>query len=193
MLEITLEKTQRSSLRIQGYDYSQPGAYFVTILVNKRRSILGEVEAGYIKLSSIGEIVLSSWLEIPDHFPNVELGAFMIMPNHMHGIILINESSDEVRATQSPSSLWGASPLPGLTNESPRGPKPGSLGAIIGSFKSAVSKRYHLMTNNQNVTLWHRNYYEHIIRDEKDLQTITDYILTNPQNWQEDEEFTQAR
>jgi len=165
----------RSSLRLPEYDYSQEGAYFVTIVTQGRQCLFGEVVNGEMRLNPAGLMVEQVWKEIPAHFPHVELGEFVLMPNHIHGIIMITRC---VGATH-------ASPLRNRHN----GPLPGSLGAIIGSFKSAASKIINMDLDKYFGQLWQRNYYEHIIRDENDLQIITDYILTNPQNWVKDEEY----
>ena len=177
----------RKKLRIPNFDYSQPGAYFVTIVTQDRKTLFGQIVDGEMVTNDIGKMVEEVWIAIPNHFPNVELGKFVIMPNHIHGIISITAGathavpfigSDNVGATH-------ASPLPRVS----KGPVPGSVAAIIGSFKSAASKKYRKSANNPGGNLWQRNYYEHIIRNEQDYQAIYDYILANPMNWEKDEEF----
>ena len=127
---------------------------------------------------------------IPEHFPNVKLGIFVVMPNHIHGIISITEDATHGSKLGMQSrtvvEATHASPLPRIS----KGPMPGSIGAIIGSFKSAVTKRFHKIYNNHKNYLWQRNYYEHIIRNERDYQAIYEYILANPMNWEKDEEFS---
>lgn len=166
------DRHHRKSIRIKEYDYTQAGAYFVTIVTYQRDSLFGDIDDGEMTLNAFGVIADECWRAIPEHFPFVELGAHVIMPNHVHGIIIIHE----------PVGATHASPLP----KQPRGPAPRSLGAIVGSFKSAVTRR---IGREHNATgIWQRNYYEHIIRDEKDLQRITDYIEANPSRWDEDDE-----
>ncbi len=135
--------------------------------------VFGQVINGEMVLNETGKIVEEVWDSIPAHFAYVELGEFVVMPNHIHGIISIVN----VEATH-------ASPLPRIS----QGPAPGSIGSIIGSFKSAATRRVYAFTNNHEKPLWQRNYYEHIIRNERDHLAIYDYILANPMNWEKDEE-----
>lgn len=173
---------QRKSVRIKEYDYTQAGAYFVTIVTYQRDSLFGDIDDGEMTLNAFGAIADECWRAIPDHFPFVELGAYVIMPNHVHGIIIIHEPVGARHGESMTVGATHASPLP----KQPRGPAPRSLGAIVGSFKSAVTRR---IGREHNATgIWQRNYYEHIIRDEKDLQRITDYIEANPSRWDEDDE-----
>ena len=180
MIKFNPQKHHRRSIRLPGYDYSQAGAYFVTIVAQNRETLFGEVVNAEMKLSQFGQIADECWRAIPEHFPNVELGAHVIMPNHVHGIILINEddSRNNVGATQ-----CVAPTAPGIRR--PKGPKQRSLGSIIGSFKSAVS---HKINKQLSATgIWQRNYYEHIIRDETSLEKIRTYIIDNPHNWETDD------
>ena len=163
---------QRRNLRVPEFDYSQPGAYFVTIVTQGRKQLFGHIVDGEMVLNDVGKMVEEVWIAIPKHFPKVELGAFVIMPNHIHGIISIT-----VGATH-------ASPLPWIS----KGPMPGSIGAIAGSFKSAATKRFREIPNNPEKHLWQRNYFEHVIRNERDYQAIYEYIIANPMNWEKDEE-----
>ena len=167
------QKHHRHSIRLKGYDYSQAGAYFVTIVTWQREVLFGEILKGEMKLNQRGQIARECWESIPEHFQNVELGAYVIMPNHIHGIIIINDVHVGARH---------ASPL----REHPRGVAPGSLGAIVGSFKSAVTK--HIGRELKETGIWQRNYHEHIIRNETELKNKTDYIEANPLLWDEDDE-----
>ena len=124
-----------------------------------------------MQLNASGRVADECWRALPDHFPNVELGAYVVMPNHVHGIIVIHENE--------PSSYGGArhaSPIPA------RGVKPNSLGAIVGSYKSAATKQI----GQKNI--WQRNYYEHIIRNEMEWNRIHRYIEANPMHWKLDRE-----
>ncbi len=177
-------KHHRRSIHLRGYDYTQAGAYFVTIVTRNRECLFGAIVDGEMRLNEAGQKVAECWDALPAHFPNVELDAFVVMPNHVHGIVVIADDADavgaqDVRATH-------ASPL--REPERPRGPARKSIGAIIGSFKSAATKRINASRDTAGAPLWHRNYYEHIIRNEKSLSAIRDYIAGNPANWAGDEE-----
>ena len=173
------EKHNRRSVRLKGYDYSQEGAYFITICTYDKALIFGDIVDGEVVLNRRSIIAKNCWGEIPQHFKNVQLDEFVVMPNHVHGIILI------VGATH-------ASPLRTQTEQTdsqqPNGPKPKSIGAIVGSYKSAVSKRIHEINNTPGTTTWQRNYFEHVIRNEKSLYQIRQYIINNPLQWEFDNE-----
>lgn len=168
------QKHHRRSIRLKEYDYSQPGGYFVTIVTYQRDVLFGEIVNEEMVLNDFGKIADECWRAIPEHFPNVELGAYVVMPNHVHGIIIIAESV-------------GARHVSPLQNQStPRGFKRGSIGAIVASFKSAVTR---IIGHEHNATgIWQRNYYEHIIRNHEDWDRIHRYIDSNPSLWAEDEE-----
>ena len=186
----------RRSIRLKGYDYSQPGAYFITICTANRACLFGEVVDGNMQLNPMGHIARQCWLAIPDHFPNTALDEFIIMPNHVHGIIWIvekpNVENDDandaiVGATHAIVGATHASPLHTQPNP-PRGPKRQSIGAIVGSYKSAVTKRINERRNTPGATVWQRNYYEHVIRNDESLNRIRQYILENPIRWHLDRE-----
>ena len=193
MTKFDPQKHHRRSIRLKGYDYSQEGAYYVTIVTWQRECLLGQVVNKEMTLSPYGEIVQKWWEEIPVHFSNVETGAFVIMPNHVHGIIYI---LDERRGTVPvPKENGGISisqnnEIFGVIEggETPPLHAP-TLGQIIAYFKYQTTKEMNKVENTDTVTkFWQRNYYEHIIRDEKDLQNKTDYIESNPLLWDEDDE-----
>jgi len=163
----------RCSIRLRDYDYSLAGAYFITICTKNRECLLGDVVDGEMRVNEYGRIVETCWNEIPLHFPDTEIDQFAIMPNHVHGIIFI-------------SNIVGATHASPLRNTS--GPKSRSIGAIVGSFKSAVAKRINELRNTHGVPVWQRNYYDHIIRDEDNMNQIREYIINNPLKCAEDEE-----
>ncbi len=185
---------QRKSIRLQGYDYRQSGAYFVTILTYKRMNTLGDVYREDVVLSELGKIVKQVWEQIPSHFVYVDLDFFVIMPNHFHGILIITDNpagSDSSDSLNISVRAQHVAPLqaPLAHTSKPKGITPnnvasGSLGAIIRSFKGTVTRLTHQM--GYELPIWHRNYYEHIIRDEKSLNSIREYILYNPAKWEID-------
>ncbi len=165
---------QRRSIRLKAYDYSQPGAYFVTICTFQRQMLFGEVVNGNLQLNEYGHITQDCWHSLPDHFFTVGVDAFVVMPNHVHSVLLIHD----VGATH-------ASPLPHRPHHS--GPQPRSVGAVVGAFKSAASRRINALRHTPGTPIWQRNYYEHVVRNDRDLERIRVYIQDNPANWQEDE------
>jgi putative transposase len=183
MMKYDPQKHHRRSIRLSQYDYSQPGAYFITMVTHGRECLFGKIVHGEMQLSAMGQIAEEHWRLIPEHFPHVALGAYVIMPDHVHGIIVIREngqatnSSPAVRATQ-----WVATTATAL----PNGPKRGSIGAIIGSYKMSVTRRVQREWNVSGV--WQRNYYEHIIRNEAEHSRIHAYIEANPARWGMDKE-----
>jgi len=184
----------RRSIRLPGYDYSSEGAYYVTIVTQGRECLFGEIFEGNMRLNEYGEIVQKWWNEIPIHFPTVELGMFVIMPNHVHGIIFIttkrrgevisphedpNNNVQDAHVAETETLNLGRETLP------LRRP---ILGQIVAYFKYQSTKEMNRIETDKAITkFWQRNYYEHIIRDEKDLQNKTDYINTNPSLWDEDD------
>lgn len=160
----------RHSIRLKGYDYSQPGAYFVTIVTHQRQCLFGEIVNGKINLNDGGKIAEQFWNDIPKHFPNTIMDEFVIMPNHIHGIIILNNNG----------LIIGAKNFSPQQNERPRGTTQ-SIGSIVRGFKIGVTKWFRQNSNIHSV--WQRNYYEHIIRNEIELNKIREYILNNPLNW----------
>ncbi|MGC8719442.1 MAG: transposase [Thermodesulforhabdaceae bacterium] len=164
----------RRSIRLKKYDYTQPGAYFITICTHERAHLFGEVVDGHMRLNNAGRIAEQCWRDIPAHFPHVELDAFVIMPNHVHGVLWI---VDNVGARH-------AVPPPPTDHVEQFGkPLPGSIPTIVRAFKSAVTQRINAWRNTPGAPVWQRNYYEHIIRDEYILNTIRQYIIENPLRW----------
>jgi putative transposase len=165
-------KHHRRSLRLKEYDYAQSGAYFVTLVAHNRQCIFGQFVNGDIALNEFGQIVSEEWTRSAAIRQEIELDAFIVMPNHIHGIVIITNRS--VGAT-------GRSPLLA-------GPPKHSLGPFIGGFKSAATKRINEIRSTPGLPIWQRNYYEHIIRYEESLDRIREYVLTNPAGWEFDPE-----
>jgi putative transposase len=201
----------RHSIRLKGYDYAQAGAYFVTMVTRQREFLFGEIVNKEMELNPNGEIVQKWWGEISNHFANVETGAFVVMPNHIHGIIFILERRgngvvprsgipvpDEKKSLNIPEQIHktttqGFNKSLKQGGETSGGETPPlqmpTLGQIVAYFKYQSTKEMNALGNTGTVTkFWQRNYYEHVIRDEKDLQNKTDYIEANPLLWDEDDE-----
>ena len=165
----------RRSIRLPGYDYRQAGAYFVTICAQGRALLFGEIRGDEMELNDAGQMLVSQWQALPQRFPNVRLDAFVVMPNHVHGIIVLvdaNTSHDDVGATLVVAP---------------------SLGDVVGAYKSLTTVEYTRGVNASGWTpfngrLWQRNYYEHVVRNEAALDDIRQYIIHNPAKWAEDEE-----
>ena len=207
-------KHHRRSIRLKEYDYGQPGAYFVTICIHRHVCLFGEVVEGQMHLNEYGRIVYQQWKSLPRHFPNVLLDAFVVMPNHMHGLIVITSRCENryaggvgdgtgkgeasaTRATQvlEAKSKMDAAVVPDVSDASPlqvarpMGTHSGSLGAIIQNFKSTATRKINRRRGTPGAPLWQRGYYEHIIRNERALNCIRQYIVENPLRWNFDKNF----
>jgi putative transposase len=201
-------KHHRRSIRLKGYDYSQEGAYYVTIVTQHRFCLFGDVVNDEMRLSDAGRMIKSEWIGLPKRFPNVELDEFVLMPNHTHGIIVITDKMDGTRrattrvAPTDANPDWnsvGAGLVPAhsnddddidIGNDNSHDP---ALGEIVGAWKSIVTDEYVRGVRESHWEpfhrkLWQRGYHEHIIRDEKDLARIREYIINNPANWDADRE-----
>jgi putative transposase len=235
----------RHTNRLPGYEYSLAGAYFVTLVVQGSENLFGEVVDGEMRVNLYGQCIAILWQNLPRHFP-VEMDAWVVMPNHLHGIIVIQYTGDHDRRGEAsgrhaspgrtnpppdaspsrhsggmsnspesssagkdwhnppafpptgmgeasgaesflhrPESLPDASPLH-QPNDHPQGTQPDSLGAILQNYKSTSTRRVNTMRGTPGLQLWQRNYYDHIIRNEKDYGDCIAYIQTNPFHWQED-------
>ena len=184
-----LHEHRRRSLRLKGYDYSQAGAYFVTICTQDRMCLFGDIVDGKMQLNATGRMIEQCWNAMPDHFPLMESDEFIVMPNHIHGIVVL--AGDAVGALHA-TPLRHATPPPSTASPASRmskiSPKSGSLAVMIRSFKSAVTKRINESCGTAGAAVWQRNYYEHIIRDDDDLARIRQYIIDNPAQWAMDRE-----
>ncbi|MCK5912820.1 MAG: transposase [Desulfuromusa sp.] len=161
----------RRSIRLRDYDYSTAGAYFVTICTFERECLLGDVVNGEMRLSDMGQLVAPIWDSLGQRYPDAEVDAFVIMPNHIHGIITIN---GDVQV--------------GAIHESPlQNRRAMTLSRVIGYLKMNAAKRINQLRDNPGAPVWQRNYYERVIRNGRELQSIQQYIVDNPAKWQEDE------
>ncbi|HRY63202.1 MAG TPA: transposase [Patescibacteria group bacterium] len=164
------------SIRLENWNYAEEGWYFVTICTEDRKLFFGKIEGGKMKLNKIGEIADIYLRSIPEHFPNARVDKYVIMPNHIHAIIVIDGSRDaRSRVSTNTDNAFAAQfgPL-----------QPSSLSAIIQSYKSSV-KRW-CNKNDYKYFAWQPGYYEHIIRGDEDYQNIWNYIEYNPDKWEWD-------
>ena len=196
------EKHHRRSIRLPGYDYTQAGAYFITICAHDRARLFGEVVDGEICLNGYGQILQAVWGDLPNHYPGVGLDAFVVMPNHVHGIVVLIDDVTAVGAGLKPAPTKKPAPTgnPTPTNPTPTGksaptgkPAPTirryGLSEIIRGFKTFSARRINEGRGTLGTAVWQRNYYEHIIRNESELGRIREYILSNPQQWEADREY----
>ncbi len=162
----------RRSVRLGGYDYSAPGTYFVTICAHGKQHLFGEVVDGEMVLSRFGKFVSEEWLRSERIRTEIQMDAYVVMPNHLHGIVRIADIGAHGRA-----------PLPRAKRQ------PRSLASFLAGFKSASASRINQMRGTPGVPVWQRNYFEHIVRDPQELAVIREYISTNPLRWAQDPEF----
>ncbi|MDO8636996.1 MAG: transposase [Dehalococcoidia bacterium] len=176
----------RRSIRLKDYDYSQPGAYFITITTHQRELLFGQITDGVMLLNQFGEIARSCWQEIPNHFGNVDNDIFIVMPNHVHDIIAI----DLGIATEGtvPINRDAPTTLHAPTTESFGKPTMHSVLTIMRSFKSAVTKQINDLRHTPGYVVWQRGYYEHIIQTDDELDPICQYIQNNPAQWALDQD-----
>lgn len=156
------EQHRRRSIRLPEYDYAQPGAYFVTIVTHDREFLLGTVAGCEVQLNNCGEAVRHAWLELPQHYPCVCLDEFVVMPNHVHGIVVIGSAPNASRRHR--------------------------LSEIVRGFKTFASRRVNGIRATPGVPVWQRNYYEHIVRDNPEFDRVRAYVAANPARWSSDYE-----
>ena len=198
------ERHRRRSIRLRGYNYTQAGSYFITICTQDRACLFGEVVSGDVRLNDAGRMIHAVWDELPNHYPGVITDAFVVMPNHIHGIITLVGADPRVCPDRTPAHPdVGADPrvCPDTTRVCPVPPQgqPQRVAPTLGlpdvvhRFKTITTKKYVDGVKQHNWQpfrgrLWQRNYYEHIIRDENALNKIREYIQTNPTRWASDRE-----
>ncbi len=173
----------RHSLRLPGCDYAQSGAYFVTVCTARRRCCLAEADNGAVRLTPIGSIVAEEWTRSATLRPEVILDEFVVMPNHLHGIVVLLQTVGATRRVA--PGRGSASPLPS-------GAAAGSLGAIVGQFKAASARRINALRGTRGEAFWQRGFYEHVIRNAADLDATGAYIVNNPLQWALDRENPQS-
>ena len=164
----------RRSVRLQGWDYSSPGMYYITICTHLRECLFGEVIDAEMRLNEFGNVADTCWQAIPGHTQRIELDEWAVMPNHVHLLFVLNER-DAVGATRRVAPTTG-----GRTSN---GPKPGSVGAVISQYKPRVTRQINHLRNTPGSPLWQRSFYDHIVRTQPDLDQIRQYIDENPMKW----------
>lgn len=208
------QKHHRRSIRLKGYDYSQGGAYYFTIVAQNRACLFGNIVNAEMVLNDAGEMFWKQWNALTERFPNIELDEFVVMPNHIHGILLITDNTRRGDGSSSPSNIdvSNLTEQPrrgdGLSSPSsamviPTGQAQGTaptnnahdptLGNILGAWKSTLTTKYIQGVHQNNWEpfdrkLFQRNYWEHIIRNERELDSIREYIINNPANWDNDDQ-----
>ena len=179
------EKHHRRSIRLKNYDYSQAGIYYITIVTQNRECLFGDVVNGEMIINTFGRIIEYHWQKLPSHFKNIKLDYFQIMPNHFHGIIVIMDDAGAIHSVENKLQNENDS----VGDESlPHGTQPGSLAAIMQNIQSVTARKINKIKKIQGQKLWQRNYWEHIIRNEQDLNRIRKYIMENPLKWELDDE-----
>lgn len=164
-------KRNRKSIRLQYYDYAQPGFYFITICTYKMRHIFGEIFNGHMILNHYGEVAKRNWMNTENVRSNIKMGSFVVMPNHMHAVFeIIDSGISNVGVCDTPLPRKFKSPS-------------NSVGAIVRGYKSTVTKQINQIRETSVPKIWQRNYHEHIIRDQESLNKIAEYIEMNPQLW----------
>ncbi|MCB0728074.1 MAG: transposase [Ignavibacteriae bacterium] len=156
---------RRKRLRLENYDYSLSGMYFVTICIKDRKNLFGKIENDNMILNELGKIAKNNWLEIPDHFPDIFLDEYTVMPNHLHGIVGIDKRNDNL--------------IPISTDRTKM-----LLSKVIQQYKGAVTREFKKIS--PNTLKWLRSFHDHIIRNERELNNIRSYIRNNPKNWNTD-------
>ena len=174
-------KYRIESVRLKNWDYRNNGAYFITINTGNRKHFFGEIINSEMQLSPIGEYAENFWMEIPKHFPFVELGNFVVMPNHTHGILIINNTDSVMDKSLQCNDCTGNQYYSDIS------PKSGSISTIIRSYKSVVSKHARLLNPEFN---WQPKFHDHVIRNSESFERIQNYIENNPSNWKEDKFYT---
>jgi len=191
-MKTEIKRYKIASNRLKEYDYTSPWWYFITICVKNHKQVLSNVENNKMSLSYIGKTIELEWLRTKELRSYVELDEYVIMPNHFHGIIIINsiEATGSVVLNNNPirNSIVENRSTPKMTQRVISTTlQPNSLGSIIGQFKSACTKRIRQKENHNFA--WQANYYDHIIRNQKDLDRIREYIQNNPLKWELDKYY----
>lgn len=186
-------KHHRRSVRLKGYDYSQTGLYYITICVQNRACLFGKIENGNMILNDAGHMIENEWLKLTERFKNIVLHEYVIMPNHFHAIleivgtnVMISQNNTTIRNENGEPNLYAKGQPQGIAPTNGK-----TVGDMIGAFCSITTVEYIRSVKNNNwqpfdKKIWQRNYWEHIIRDGQSHEKILEYIITNPENWNND-------
>ena len=178
------DKHHRKSIRLKNYNYSNIGSYFITVCAYNHECLFGDIEDGRMQLNNCGRIIESEWLRSSEIRKEIELDIYQTMPNHLHGIIII---------TECPNNHVGAIHELPLQNNDRIARRKMLIPKIIGRFKMNSSKQINVLRKSAGVPVWKRNYYDHIIRNENELNQIREYIINNPLKWEFDEDNPKNR
>jgi len=185
---------KRQSIRLKGYDYSQSGLYFITICCYQRECLFGNIINSQMILNNFGQLIKEEWLKSAEIRKEIELDDFVIMPNHFHGIVIINQEinsdfmKNDVDFQDNNVGANGRSPLQQIPSSPPKiSMKPKSISSLIAGFKSATTKKINIIRNTPQNPVWQRNYYDHIIRNDESLAKIREYVQNNPLSWENDQ------
>jgi len=172
------EERKRRSIRLPGADYSDPGGYSLTICSAGRKNTFGKIRDGKTELSPLGEIVQECWVAIPQHFASAEIKEFVVMPNHLHGIVVLHVGARYIV----PSDRMARQ------TESFQSPTKGTIPTIVRAFKAAVTRIAREQTGFSGGEIWQRNYFEHVLRNGQEYADASRYILENPKKWEWDKQ-----
>lgn len=168
------KRNRRRSIRLPEFDYARHGPFFVTLCVKNRKCIFGAVADGQMQLNRFGQIIEDEWIHTAELRPETVFDAYVVMPNHFHGIVsVLNAEAERLGRV-------------GAHSRAPLRRQSRSLGSLIAQFKATTARLINLLRGTPGASIWQRNYYEHIVRDERDLERIRDYIAANPARWEED-------
>ncbi len=173
-----IEYPTRRALRLRDYDYREPGVYFFTICVQDHHCIFGKIVNQKMVLYPAGRIVWQCWRDLPRHFPEIQLDQFVVMPNHIHGVIVLHKKSNG-RAGLRPAPTTGCDGCASLAN-------------LIGALKSFSSRQINKARGTLGIKVWQRNYFERVVRSGKELSAIQNYINENPSRWEWDRDRSPA-
>ena len=163
----------RRTIRLPGFDYSQPGAYFVTVCTKDGRSLFGQVEDEEMRLNLFGVIAADSWAWLSAQYSYVSIDEYVVMPNHLHGVAAITDARLH-------KGRGGSRTAPTVKRK--------TLGRLVGAFKTVSTKKINQLRRTPGQPVWQRNYYEHVVRDDDEMNRVREYILGNPATWHDDVE-----